>query len=135
TVGTKWYNLGGQLLLESEVDNLKNSIRKHTINCWDDVHNYYVKMSDGYLHNKAQYALSVLNTFFNIEDNSYLSLISLKKDVLNVIDRFYDNIILSRQKDYESKFRQMTYDNINEMQIVLNKDKSDDFISSTKNDV
>ncbi|MGE9516465.1 MAG: DUF4954 family protein [Solitalea-like symbiont of Tyrophagus putrescentiae] len=135
TINTKWYNLGGQLLLSSEVDNLKNSIYKQRINCWDDVHNYYVKMSRDYLYNKAQYALSVLDTFFNVEDNLYLSLISLKGDVLNVIDGFYDNIILSRQKDYESKFRQMTYDNVNEMQIVLNKHKSEDFICSAKDDV
>ena len=35
---TKWFNLGGQLIRQSDLESLKEAIRNNVFNSWDDVH-------------------------------------------------------------------------------------------------
>ncbi|MBN2545799.1 MAG: DUF4954 family protein [Spirochaetes bacterium] len=127
---TSWINLGGQLVPEEEVETLIDNIKNGKLSSWDMVHNHYKILWEKYPEQKARYALYVLEEIsetkiFDISTNLWKSLlndvIAITKDVLALS-------ISTRQKDFESPFRKMSYRNKKEMEAVLGNVMDNSFI-------
>src|SRR3546814_570444 len=57
---TEWLNVGGQLIPEEDVLELRKNIRSNEIKSWDAVHEYYVEEGERYEEKKTLHAITAL---------------------------------------------------------------------------
>ncbi len=55
-----WNNVGGQLIPEDRVNDIKQRIRKNKINSWDALHDAYRENGERYEEDKLRHALGCL---------------------------------------------------------------------------
>lgn len=118
-----WKNIGGQLIPQSSLNNLINSIRSGKINSWEEVHNFYNKKSSQYTADKLKHAYGSLLEILNLTPGKFTRniFIHLLKQAINTSQWITEEIHRSREKDYQNNFRQMVYDNTTEMEQVIGK--------------
>lgn len=136
-VRTNWLNVGGQLMLESSVNNLKEKIKKNTIKTWDGVHQFYQHQSSLYPTQKLLHALASLAEIKQIKLSS-----TKKETFFTWIDEMLktkawmaEGIYTSRAKDYNNNFKKMVYDNQEEMDNVIGKLEENSFINQQKEEL
>ncbi|MEO8860208.1 MAG: DUF4954 family protein, partial [Ginsengibacter sp.] len=117
----KWLNIGGQLMTTSDVDKLKNDIKKNKINTWIQVHNYYKKVGADYKKDKLVHAYTSLLEIENITAKQFTpevfkTLLEKSVDTKNWMSK---EIYSSRAKDYTNPFRKMVYESKEEMNEVV----------------
>lgn len=132
-----WYNVGGQLMKEDALTDLKNRIRKGQISSWDQLHENYRTIGEQYASDKLQHAIASL---LFIQDKTaedftpaFLHECLLKAGYTQTY--LTENIYKSREKDYENPFRNMTYENKKERDIVVGKLEDNSFIQQTKEEL
>ncbi|MFX5785450.1 hypothetical protein ABTE36_23440, partial [Acinetobacter baumannii] len=63
---TNWVNLGGQLIPETDVLQLKKQIITNKIKSWEEVHAFYESQGSSYATNKSVHALASLQEISGI---------------------------------------------------------------------
>ncbi len=126
----KWLNIGGQLMITSDVDKLKNDIKKNKINTWMQVHNYYKKVGADYKKDKLIHAYTSLLEIENITAKQFTpevfkTLLEKSVDTKNWMSK---EIYSSRAKDYTNPFRKMVYESKEEMNEVVGQLEKNQFI-------
>lgn len=125
---SNWINAGGQLIEETEFEQLKQKIVSNKIKNWDAVHAFYKKQGELYATKKLSHALAGL---FELTGNKSLSKelfrISLQQ-YLSTKTEMVKGIVDSRTKDYTNPFRKMTYETEAEMEAVTGKLSDNSFI-------
>lgn len=126
----KWLNIGGQLITTSDVDKLKNDIKKNKINTWTQVHNYYKKVGTDYKKDKLIHAYTSLLEIENITTKQFTpgvfkTLLEKSVDTKNWMGK---EIYSSRAKDYTNPFRKMVYESKEEMNEVIGQLEKNQFI-------
>ncbi len=132
TKETEWINYGGQLMMKTEVENLKINIRNGKLKSWNEIHAYYKFCSKNYSLNKMQHALICYYNLHEIEKLTPPLLSNLLLEAINTKKWILESIISSREKDYTNEFRKMVYENETEMNKVLGNLKENTFIISQK---
>ena len=128
-----WHNVGGQLIEESALQQMKEDIKRDAISSWDDVHAHYKTLSDQYPLHKLQHAIASMLYVQNVSAAEFTTLhfkLTLKKS-LETMQWITEGILQSRKKDYTNPFRKMTYDNEQEMDAVVGKLADKGFIKQT----
>ncbi|PSL29985.1 DUF4954 family protein [Chitinophaga ginsengisoli] len=128
-----WYNVGGQLMKEETLMDLKNRIRSGEIDGWNTLHENYKIIGEQYAKDKLQHAIASL---LYIEEKTAREFTPsfLKECLLQSvrIQTFLtEGIYKSRAKDYQNPFRQMVYENETEMEAVIGKLEDNSFIQQT----
>jgi hypothetical protein len=128
-----WYNVGGQLMKEETLTDLKSRIRSGEIGSWQQLHENYRTIGEQYAADKLQHAIASL---LYIEEKTARDFTPafLKECLLQSvhIQTFLtQGIYHSRAKDYQNPFRQMTYDSSAEMEAVIGKLDDNSFIKQT----
>ncbi|MCK5736617.1 MAG: DUF4954 family protein, partial [Spirochaetaceae bacterium] len=101
-----WVNIGGQLILKSDLEQLKNLIRSGKITEWPDVHAAYREIGKNYKENKRIHAQGILREIhFEVE-----FIKTLRNEALETAAFILDGIRDSRKKDYINHFRNITFD-------------------------
>jgi len=125
-----WLNLGGQLMPEPDLHELKKKIATQKIKSWDDVHAFYSLKGESYAEQKRLHGLAALSEISGLKLNtidehqiSYLlnAAVTTKEWITKGI---YD----SRAKDYANPFRKMVYESFAEMNVVVGKLEENNFI-------
>jgi hypothetical protein len=132
-----WENVGGQLLPKSSLDRLLQGIKNNSISTWDAVHEFYETEGNAYADQKLQHAYASLLEVLQIKPaqlNKAL-LKELLQRALSIKEGMISNIIDSREKDYQSEFRKMLYDNEAEMEKVIGKLDDNIFIAQQKEEL
>lgn len=127
---SEWLNTGGQLIRKKEVEELKSKVKSGKVKSWEDVHRFYQEQSDAYSADKLAHAYSSLLEILQIDHTQFTS--DLFKELLQqsvatkewICKGIYD----SRAKDYDSHFRKMMYDTVEEMETVVGKLEDNSFI-------
>jgi len=119
-----WTSMGGQLIRERELEELKSLIKSRKLNSWDDIHNKYAYYAGNYEQNKLQQVISIFRKNF---DNSNINI--LHEKFVEVCQYISEQTYKSRAKDYSNPFRMCTYDNSEEMEEVVGKLENNDFIA------
>jgi hypothetical protein len=128
TKRTQWTNIGGQLIQSNKVDQLIQRIQSGKINNWNEIHQFYEQEKNQYSNNKLTHAIAAYNSIFK-EDLSQQDVFhSFLDKALTIKTELLKNIISSREKDYTSPYRNMVYDNRNEMDAVTGKLEENSFI-------
>jgi len=126
----RWYNLGGLLIPQDELEKLKTRIRERSINSWDDLHEQYHNIYQSYPQHNVSYALASLlelqgcDLHSVTEDNWQQWL----EDCISIQQKIERRTLASRDKDYQNPFRKLTYDTEAEMEAVLGKVADNSFI-------
>ncbi|MCY4778030.1 DUF4954 family protein [Sphingobacterium sp. UT-1RO-CII-1] len=127
-------NVGGQLIPTFKVDELLKDIRIGKVKSWSEAHEYYKKWSKEYTGDKLHHALASLaeitDRTIDKWDKDFIGNI-IKESVLTKRWMFSE-IVNSRLKDYENPFKQMVYENPNEMQAVIGNLENNSFIKDEK---
>lgn len=133
----QWHNVGGQLMKDDTLTDLKDSIRTGAINSWSQLHDTYKTIGEHYAVDKLQHAIASL---LYIEDKIARDFTPafLKECLLQSVHMetfLTEGIHSSRAKDYQNPFRQMTYDDKAEMEAVIGKLEDNSFLQQTTADL
>lgn len=127
---SEWVNTGGQLIKTDKVEELKNDIRKGSIQNWEQVHQFYKRQTADYPVDKLEHAYASLLELLQINPAQFTP--GLFKELLQqsvaTKEWMCKDIYDSRAKDYNSYFRKMMYDSDGEMNAVLGKFEDNAFI-------
>ena len=125
-----WMNVGGQLILRTEIDKLIKQINAGKVKDWDAVHNFYVQQSKNYQTEKLAHAMAALNEVFdiNVKKSSAAIIKSLLHQSITTREWMVKEIYESRAKDYRNPFRKMVYENQEAMDKVVGKLEDNSFI-------
>lgn len=124
-----WINCGSMFVPKERIDLLISKITENEIDCWESVHKEYRRFASLYKKDKAEHAFSSLLRLNNISviekdlwERSISSAIEIRTEIK-------DRVVSSREKDYKSSFRKITYDNPDEMLAVLGKPEDNSFFA------
>ncbi len=132
TLGAPWVNLGGQLMPEWRLEALKDGIKSGCYENWEQVHQVYHEIFAVYEQDKAEHAYAVL---CSVHECAHLSAEQWNADLAQAKEiRKYieEQIFYTKNKDYENKFRSITYRNDGERDAVLGHVKDNAFIQASK---
>ncbi len=127
-----WINVGGQLLREQALEQVKKNICNGKIKSWDQIHEWYYQQSKRYTADKLDHALSVLLQILNCSANqlSRNKILQFLEEAEQTQTWIMAQIKKSREKDYQNPFRKMLYNNEAEMEKVMGKLQDNPFISN-----
>ena len=125
-----WMNIGGQLIKEEDISDLKRKIKKGIIKNWHEVHDFYILHKENYEIEKLEHAFTSFLELFNITSKQFsLSVFNtLLDEVVRIKSYGVKGIYDSRAKDYFSHFRKMVYESDAEMDKVIGKLDDNSFI-------
>ena len=132
---TEWINIGGQLILESSLQNLLQNIKDNKIRNWDEMHAFYQQNGEDYFEQKWKHAYASLLEISGMESFRKENFKCFLNMALQTKEWMTKNIYDSRAKDYQNTFRKMIYDNENEMVSVIGSLDENVFINKQKNDL
>lgn len=125
-----WLNIGGQLILADQVNDLKLRIKNKTINSWDALHEAYAAEGKNYPLFKTKHALAALLEVENssAEKITAETLVTWLDKAVDIASSLTEKIAGSREKDYTNPFRKMVFDNEKEMNEVVGPFSKNSFI-------
>ncbi len=116
----EWVNLGGQLVPQALLDELIGQIEKGEVNTWDEIHERYNQWWKDYNERlcprHAYHTLCDLLMCKRLGEEQWQQLLQRYRTICQYVN---DQVRITRQKDEENLFRQMTYRNDAELQAVL----------------
>ncbi|MCQ2182650.1 MAG: DUF4954 family protein [Bacteroidales bacterium] len=128
----EWINMGGQLMMTSDVDRLRADIREGRLTSWKEIHKRYNDLWKRYPYDKLRHAFLSLCYVMKLDSIT-------EADWRRVIDReieiqefMCEQVYLSRKKDYDSNFRKATYRNEEEMLTGMGTIEDNDFVKMTR---
>ena len=127
---SKWLNIGGQLIQQTEVEKLKRHIKSGKVKSWDELHNFYHQQGEEYAQDKIMHAYTSLLEILNITPKQFTAELfkQLLQQAIQTKSWMCKGIYNSRAKDYSSEFRKMVYDNNEEMNTVIGPLEENSFI-------
>jgi hypothetical protein len=125
--------MGGQLIPNRYLAQLKSDIIKGKLNSWSEIHGEYQKMHENYLFEKTCFAMHSLEMIMHTKVSPGL-ITSLIPQVLKIAEYVKVQTAKTRLKDYRSTSRKMMYETESEMYSVLGDPDDNSFllISETK---
>lgn len=130
-----WINAGGQLIRKSAFDNLLSDIENGNIQGWQDIHLFYQEQAANYPTDQLHHALDTLQVVHgkSIKHIPVAEFKNLLAQSATTAAWITEGIFCSRQKDYLNPFRQMVYQNEQEMEEVIGKLDDNGFIINQYN--
>jgi len=128
----KWVNLGGQLIPEKDVDQLRTDIGSGRLNSWSSIHNRYNELWKTYRFEKQQHAYSLLYELFGTNKLTKELWISAIEKSIKIQEYVSDQVYISRKKDFDNKFRQATFRNVDEMTASIGTIEENDFVKQVR---
>lgn len=125
---SEWINLGGQLMLKQDLDQLRADIGTGAIQSWDEIHFMYDRLWDKYRIDKQKHAYATFCELFDITEIDAASWNKALDKMIQLQEYVRDQVYLTRQKDYENPFRQVTFRNKEEMIAAIGTIDENSFI-------
>jgi hypothetical protein len=126
----KWINLGGQLMPEADLTEIRKKINTGKIKSWDDLHAQYAAKGELYAEQKCHHGLATLTeiTELSLHKLDGHQVRYLLNSAVATMEWMTKGIHDSRAKDYSNPFRKMVYESFAEMNAVVGKLEDNSFI-------
>lgn len=124
----EWINLGGQLMLQKDLDELRADIRTGKLNSWDEIHNRYDKLWESYPLDKQKHAYAILCELLGTDKLTKQQWETSLDKAVEIQKYICDQVYTSREKDYDNIFRQITFKNHDEMIAAIGTIDDNSFI-------
>ena len=127
---SKWINVGGQLMKDTDVQKIKQQVKSGKIQSWQQLHDLYKKIGADYPSDKLEHAYTSLLEILNITSKQFTpgTFKNVLQQAVTVKEWMNKGIYESREKDYTNPFRKMVYDTKKEMEKVIGKIEDNTFI-------
>ncbi|MCL2139311.1 MAG: DUF4954 family protein [Treponema sp.] len=116
-----WVNFGGQVVPEYRVDRLRKDIAEGKFNNWNEIHQVYAEWHNVYPLEKARHAYAVLKMLLGFRPDC-AALIKELNAGIDACREIYSKICETKEKDRNNPFRNATFRNAAEMELVLGND-------------
>ena len=130
----KWVNLGGQLIPEKDVDQMRVDIGSDKLTKWTEIHHRYDKLWEKYPFEKQKHAYATLCEILgtnNLTKEQWISALDRTKEIQEFIK---NQVYISREKDFDNPFRQATYRNMAEMKAAIGTIEDNSFVKQVRNE-
>ena len=127
-----WVNLGGQLVLDTDLDTIRQDICNGTLDTWDDIHHRYDELWTRYSTDKLCHALQALCLVMETDTMTpdlWLQALTLEERIQR---RMSEQVYLSRKKDHDNLFRTSTCRNAEEELAVYGTPEENSFVSQVR---
>jgi len=124
----EWVNLGGQLMHQKDLDELRSNIGSGKLNTWGEIHQVYDKLWENYPFDKQKHAWALLCELFETESLTENQWISALNQSIEIKDFVCEEVYKSRKKDYDNAFRKSTFRNEEEMTAAIGTIDDNSFI-------
>jgi NDP-sugar pyrophosphorylase family protein len=127
-----WVNLGGQLIPENDADQLRSDIGSGKLKTWEEIHARYNVLWKNYHVEKQKHAyatLCELNCTSELTKEQWL--LSLEKGI-KIQEYISNQVYISRKKDFDNKFRQATFRNMEEMTAAIGVVDDNSFVKQVR---
>jgi len=128
----EWANLGGQLMTAPDLNKLRSDIGNDKLNTWDDIHNRYNELWAKYKLDKQKHAYACLCLLYSSDEITGEIWLNALDKVIEIQHYVSEQVYLTRKKDYDNKFRQITFRNKEEMTAALGTIDQNSFIVEVK---
>lgn len=125
---TDWVNLGGQLVTNFDLDKLRSDIGNEKLKNWDDIHQRYDELWERYPLDKQKHAYACLCILYGVKVISKDNWVKALDKMIELQQYINEQVYVTRKKDYENKFRQITFRNQDEMNAALGTIEQNSFI-------
>ena len=127
-----WINLGGQMMTQEDVDQLRDDINKGLLKSWEEIHNRYDEIWGRYPEDKLNHAC--LSLYFvlqskDISKDTFKDLLLKSVDIQNYV---CEEVYRSRKKDYDNKIRNATFRNEEEKISVIGNIDDNSFVKQIR---
>ena len=129
-----WVNLGGQLIPEQDVDQIRSDIDSGKLSNWDEIHHRYDTLWEKYPFEKQKHAFATLCEILGTDKPTNKQWISALDKAVEIQEFIRDQVYVSRKKDYDNPFRQATYRNTAEMDAAIGTIEDNSFINQVRNE-
>lgn len=127
----EWENLGGFLVRTSVLDATLKNVKDGKLNSWEELHGVYKDITATYKTEKPMNAYCILEKL-NGDSLSSEDWNEFVDKAIEIRQYMEVQVFKTKQKDYTSFFREMTYDNAKEMDAVLKKIEDNEVIKEAK---
>ena len=127
-----WMNLGGQLMMTSDVDRLRADIRDGKLKTWKEIHKRYNDIWKRYPHDKLRHAFLSLGYMMRNCDITAQEWHKAIDEEIRIQKYMCDQVYLTRKKDYDNIYRKATYRNEEEMIAAIGTIDDNSFVKQTK---
>ncbi len=128
----KWINLGGQLVMESDLDTLRRDIYNGTLDSWDAIHNRYNELWHRYSTDKLHHSLHALCTVLGTETICNELWLQVFENAERVQQNICEQVYFSRKKDHDNPFRSSTCRNEEERLAIFGKAEENSFVKQVR---
>ena len=128
----KWINLGGQLVMESDLDTLRRDIYNGTLDSWDAIHNRYNKLWHRYSTDKLHHSLHALCTVLGTETICNELWLQVFENAERIQQNICEQVYFSRKKDHDNPFRSSTCRNEEERLAIFGKAEENSFVKQVR---
>lgn len=131
---SEWRNIGGQLILASELEKMQKQIKSGKLKAWEDIHRFYEQQAEKYNYEKLVHALAAAKKVsgFSLNQVKNGELKDILQQSVETRKWMVENIYNSREKDYTNPFRQMMYNSPAEMDKVIGSLQENPFIQQER---
>ncbi len=127
-----WINLGGQIMMEKDLDHIRTDIVSGTLNSWKDIHKRYDEIWKRYPTDKQSHAYLSLCYLLETHNLTEIQWKDMLKEALRIQQFICDQVFESRNKDYSNPFRHITTRNEAEFLKLYGKIEDISFVRQTK---
>lgn len=132
---SRWINLGGQLIMDTDLDAIRHDICNGVLNTWHDIHHRYDELWARYPTDKLRHALKVLCLVMDTDTMTpdlWLQALALEERIQR---RISEQVYLSRKKDHDNIFRSYTCTNIEEERAVYGSPEENSFVNQVREEM
>lgn len=125
----KWINLGGQLVMEADIDALRRDICNGTLGTWNAIHNRYNELWKRYPTDKLNHSLHALRTALGTDTINAEQLLQALTHEERIQRNIGEQVYLTRKKDHNNPFRSSTSRNEEETIAIYGTAEENKFIT------
>ena len=127
-----WINLGGQMMMQEDVDQLREDINNGILNSWDEIHQRYDKIWERYPKDKVKHACLSLYFLMQTKEIDMPIFLDLLHKSIEIKNFICDEVYNSRKKDYDNHIRNCTFRNEEEKIAVVGKLEDNSFVKQIR---
>lgn len=130
-----WVNLGGQLVPETDVDDLRRAIREGEIASWREVHARYDELWSRYPFVKARHAWAIYRLLDRERREAGTAALDWERfltEAVAIQEGVRDRVRSSRERDFANPFRRATYRTDAEMVAALGTIDDNPFVRQVR---
>ena len=127
-----WTNLGGQLIPEKDIDQLRSDIGSGGLSSWEEIHHRYNSLYEKYPGEKQKHAYATLCSISGTDNLTKELWISAMNRAVEIQEYISRQVYISRKKDFDNPFRQRTFRNSAEMNATIGTIEDNKFVKQVR---